>query len=377
MKKIGLVTFYDGNFGSILQCYATKRKLELDGYECEVIYTQDKENPKRCGKLKKLQKLIVGSVNDITYPYRWIKYRNKVGGLTDETTKRMHSFSVREIKPVLYSEKELKEIGKNSDFVAFIVGSDQVWNVSNEMSSIYRLPFTDREKRIAFAVSLGVEKANRTFREKLKQNVINFDYISTREKSGQKILEGITKVKVERIADPTLLFEKSFWEQFSSNTSIREKIYVLVHFLNYPNKDAIQSICYLSKELNAEVVCIGYYYDVFQKMKWKYKDCTPEEYIGYIIKSKVVCTDSYHTSLFSISLRKDFYTFKRMYNHGYPQNGRIKDLLENYNLTDRYIRYKIKEFEPIERDYDYTLNKEHMLVNQYLKKAILRTSGEE
>ena len=37
MKKIGLLTQYSDNFGSILQCYATKQKLIALGFECVVI----------------------------------------------------------------------------------------------------------------------------------------------------------------------------------------------------------------------------------------------------------------------------------------------------------------------------------------------------
>ena len=41
MKKIGLVTFFQGNFGSILQCYATKCAIEKEGFECEILFQTD------------------------------------------------------------------------------------------------------------------------------------------------------------------------------------------------------------------------------------------------------------------------------------------------------------------------------------------------
>ena len=38
MKKIGLVTLWKRNYGSALQCYATKSMVEKMGYHCIPLY---------------------------------------------------------------------------------------------------------------------------------------------------------------------------------------------------------------------------------------------------------------------------------------------------------------------------------------------------
>ena len=38
MKKVGLVTLWKRNYGSALQCYATKYILERMGYQCILLY---------------------------------------------------------------------------------------------------------------------------------------------------------------------------------------------------------------------------------------------------------------------------------------------------------------------------------------------------
>ena len=37
MKKIGIITWYWGNYGSILQAYAMQQYLSMQGYDCEVV----------------------------------------------------------------------------------------------------------------------------------------------------------------------------------------------------------------------------------------------------------------------------------------------------------------------------------------------------
>lgn len=37
MKKIGLITFWKDNYGSALQCYATKSIIQKMEYNCEVL----------------------------------------------------------------------------------------------------------------------------------------------------------------------------------------------------------------------------------------------------------------------------------------------------------------------------------------------------
>ena len=54
MKKIGLITLYQNNYGSVLQCYATKKYLEEKGYIVEVLYLSNNYTEKLLHKLKKL-----------------------------------------------------------------------------------------------------------------------------------------------------------------------------------------------------------------------------------------------------------------------------------------------------------------------------------
>lgn len=56
-NKIGLVTFFRDNYGSELQCYATKTFLKNNGYECDVIYEYSYGTEKIKNRLKHLCKI--------------------------------------------------------------------------------------------------------------------------------------------------------------------------------------------------------------------------------------------------------------------------------------------------------------------------------
>ena len=47
MRKVGIVTWYWGNYGSILQAYALQQTVESLGYDCDVIKHHVTENRRK------------------------------------------------------------------------------------------------------------------------------------------------------------------------------------------------------------------------------------------------------------------------------------------------------------------------------------------
>lgn len=375
MKKIGLVTFFQGNFGSILQCYATKCAIEKEGFECEILFQTDNISIKNVSwispKLNNAIRLAKNCISDPTYFHRWMRYRKNRGGLTDETHHLMDNFVENYIRPQGYSWDELCELAKSDEYVAFVVGSDQVWNFNNETSKIYGLEFAPREKRIALSVSLGVEKANNRFLELLKHNLSLFDRISVREETAMKIISKIGDFEIYRLSDPTILLEKKDWESIIGTEQNSEDEYLLVHFLNYPSDLAIRTINKQQKLKQARVLCIGYYYDIFDCMGWEYVDCNPFDYVRYINNAVSIYTDSFHTTLFSINFNKSFAVFERMYTHGYPQTSRINNLLNIYDKSKCFIRSENVEIQDV-NDNREILSFERAKIKKYLIESISR-----
>ena len=342
MEKIGLITLHKDNFGSILQCYATKYAIEELGYKCDVLYEIDNN---KFGKIAKkivgFLKLIGGYLFDQEYVISRKKIKSTPQSLSDCTRRKMDEFVEEVLYPRGYTFRELCRIEK--EYIAFVVGSDQVWNAFNTIPRAYFLKFTANSKKIAFAASFGTDKPDKTFKKKIRDGLSGFDDISVREESGVDIVKEISSdIPVVRIADPTIMLDANYWRVFCQNEKVGQN-YVLVHFLNNPNDIAVDKIEQIRKEYGLEVVCIGYKYDLFSKYPWGFFDCSPREYVAYINGASYICTDSFHTALFSINLGKEFYVFDRQYLHSHPQTSRISELLVRYNLNDRFINDNEKE----------------------------------
>lgn len=365
MKKIGIITFYKDNFGSILQCFATKKFIESLGYECTVLY--EKENEFFL-KVKRIPSFIKRVITDKNYLTKRKIIINKGKTLALETQKKMNTFVEEELQPKGYTFKKLKKIENN--FFKFIVGSDQVWNANNHIPKSQFLLFTNNKKKIAFSVSLGTDSPGKDFKAFLKKKINGFIDISVREESGIKILKDLNKeIPIKRVADPTMMFSSHFWRKFY--LPIKKERYILVHFLNEPSTLAIDTIELLKNKYKLNVISIGYKYDIVADYRWDYEDCSPYTYLSYIDKSFCVCTDSFHSTLFSINFEKPFFVFERQYLHHHPQTSRITDLLTRFDLIERFIC----EFNPNLKVISYTrenmLLKEMELTREYLKERLI------
>lgn len=372
INKIGLVTFYKDNFGSILQCYATMRIVEQMGFDCIVLSQEDqlkKKDIECIRRVKRIGFLLSNFISDPTFYWRWKKRHGSPLSLTSETWNRMDKFVEESIKPMEYTWDQLVEKGK--EYKGFIIGSDQVWNAYNPIPPIQFLKFAPDNKKIAFAVSFGTDNPSKAFLNTIRHGIEGFKRVSVREESGIKIIrQGKFDVEVERIADPTLMLDLLEWRDFCRNVEIPDDDYILVHFLDHPSDAAIKIIEKLRTKSGFRIICIAYKYDIYSKYGWGYMDCDPREYVALIDRASSICTDSFHTTLFSINLGKDFLVFERQYLHGHSQRARIRDLLVRFGLEDRYkyIEDYVTTSDVLStRD---LLEKERKLTREYLMKEI-------
>lgn len=365
MKKIGLITFFRDNFGSILQCYATKKYVESLGFECSVLY--EKENALFL-KVKRFPLFLKKIFTEKNFLKRRKIIKKTRSTLSLESKKNMDIFIDKEISPKGYTFEELKKI--NDEFNKFIVGSDQVWNANNHIPKSQFLLFTNNKKKIAFSVSLGTDSPGKDFKAVLKKKINGFIDISVREESGIKILKDLNKeIPIKRVADPTMMFSSHFWREFY--LPIKKERYLLVHFLNEPSSLAIDTIELLKNKYKLNVISIGYKYDIVADYRWDYEDCSPYTYLSYIDNSFCVCTDSFHSTLFSINFEKPFFVFERQYLHHHPQTSRITDLLTRFDLSERFISEFNPNLKVISYTREYMLHKEMELTREYLKERLL------
>lgn len=376
MKNVGLITLYKDNFGSILQCYATKYTINRMGYGCKVLDLNNSILKYPFIKIDNLLKLIYRSIRYNGYYYEWktmryaMKTENKY--LSAESKEEMSTFISRKINPKICSWRELRKLGNDDKYFCFITGSDQVWNASRKIHSIYFLKFAPPFKRIAWAPSFGISEIPEFNIKHIKKGILGFSTLSVREESGKAVIKKLVNSDAVRIPDPVLLLNADEWRQLEDISIVPKEKYILVHFLNSPNKVAVDTINYMMTFLHYPVICFAYEHEVYSKLKeYCFTNGGPEKYIALIDKAAIVCTDSFHTTLFSIILQKEFYTFYRQYLHNFPQNSRIVDLLTRFGLEERLITDigDITGLSPI-KNMNEMLMREKNTAFAYLKKEL-------
>ena len=142
--------------------------------------------------------------------------------------------------------------------------------------------------------------------------------------------------------------------------------------MNKPSDLAINTINEYLKERECTVYCICNKYDEYKSLlRFEFIDINPYDYIALINKADFIFTDSFHSTLFSLNLETQFFTFERQYLHEISQSSRIIDLLSRLNMVDRYIIDERKDFINLECwNSDQLFEIERDNLKKYLREAL-------
>ncbi|MBE5946161.1 MAG: polysaccharide pyruvyl transferase family protein [Lachnospiraceae bacterium] len=360
MKKIGLCVCYDTkNFGSQLQVLATQKAVEELGYDYEVIRYKKKLTP--VFMLQSLPRLfnpyfMRGKLSGIK-KRRIIKKHEEIAKQVSVRNKRfdnfVDSYFLKLSKPYVGYEA-LKKNAKKYDGV--LTGSDQLWLPGNLGSHFYTQEFVpDNVNKVAYATSFGVGSIP-WFQKKRTRNYLNrFQYLSSRELQGSKIIKELTGRESVTVADPTLLFSGDEWFDYIPDNKVIEGKYIFCYFLGDNPKHRE-----ISEELKAktgfEIVTIPFL-DNFVERDLTFGDkplydVDAADFVNLIRNAEYILTDSFHGSVFSILNHKKFVTFNRFMDDSKDsRNSRIDSLCELLGLSQR--RYKSDIIETADREIDY------------------------
>lgn len=343
-KYAGIITLWKGNIGSQLQCYATKKIFEKKGIKCILIERQytSKFEFFICGFKNVIYRkwLYISNIKEIGKIKEFLKACRRLSNNNDFSNRS--KFVLEELQPQYMSYTEMKRFARSNKCVFFLAGSDQVWNGSN----IYRwipgfLDFVPSEKRIAFAASFGgvVEKYN--YRRYISK-INSFRFISIREKYGYEFIrQNCSKKECYLIADPVVQLDRSEWSSFVKK--VDEMDYIFIYFLDRPTEETCE---YLKKQKNLIITPLNLEY--FDGIKKLYKcDIAPDKVLSYIANAKMILTDSFHITAFSVIFHKNFFSFERQYTHGFNQSERIVSFLQQLDLLERYVKSS-KQFDGVQ-----------------------------
>lgn len=340
--KVCIVTVYNSiNSGSYWQARALGIVLEKLGIN--VVYL-DRENSTTSSSSFVFQlKLIVK---------KFIKY-----GLTE--SKRYY----RMFKEFRTHKKDFKVIPNNKkyfkDIDMFILGSDTIWNLDSDFFSERYMTYFggefENKNVISYAASVGntsIETFNKYNDIPIMLNKLKF--ISVRDQETYNIVKRLCLNDIELVCDPTLLLTKDDYRNIE--TAPRENKYIFLYLFNTLSDEQIEDIKEFAKKNNLQIIS--------GVNNYKYCDkCivnAPNTFLNYMIYADYIVTDTFHGTIFSINLEKNFVVINR-------EKKKVNDFLYRFDLNDRLITFEsISDKFTKKIDYNNTSRK----IDNFRKKSL-------
>lgn len=343
MKKVCFITVQKApNFGACLQCYALFRALTDLGYDCSCIdllrpfHKDFKHTPGYepfYADGKSLKDKMLSILKKIYKKFAYILHQDN--GYYDEKYKAEYLFNEFNSQ-IKYTEKyySIKDLYCNPPIAdCYITGSDQLWNpTQNYALEPYFLTFAKQGRKISYATSIGITNLNNNVRNSFRQWLKEYDTISVREFEAKNIIESLTDKKVYIVSDPTILLRSEYWKNIAKEQNIQEKYLFL--FTLFPIKELKEYAITLSKKYNYKLIIWSESF--YEKSCDDYeviRGIGPYEWLGIIKQAQLIITNSFHGTLLSILMGRNFYT----YNKDNTRSSRIINLLNHYNLSDRLL----------------------------------------
>lgn len=371
-KRIGILTQYykSSNYGGNLQAYALCKALNALGYTAEQIKydhyaTTNGQQVRPSGsRLKKLlnPKLVWQYA---LYSTRHMFRRLVLGKSLDQRNTAVSKFNQGEIPhgDCAYTPQSIREC---TEYDAYIVGSDQVWN-PDWYQMAYFLDFVpQRKKKFSYAASIGKKELTPEQREVFREKLADFAAVSVREQDAVELLENLSPVPVVQTLDPTLLLTREQWDEVCSERLIPGK-YIFTYFLGADENQRKVAAAFAGKK-KLPIVTLPFLEGSFRKCDVffgdkKLYDISPADFISLIKHAEYVLTDSFHACVFSSIYQKEFFAFHRLGHAG--MGGRLYSLTKLFHSEDHFCDTKeranlgyIQSCEPI----DY--NKPHAEFDQ-------------
>lgn len=354
--RIGILTFhYGSNYGGVLQCYALQQILKAKGHEVCIINYIPNDSIKRFAQviLYLLKKHNSSSLKLATH---YILRHQKSRNVFREFREKYLNQSVEH--PNISQFKELL-------LDVIIVGSDQVWNYTQQRSQVYFLGWLNNPKirKVSYAACCGSNQINEKYRNELIAQLNQFNALSVRNTETKAFIRNLINKEVPIVLDPTMLYD--FKEFLKSNTEKYILTYILNEEIEGGNEKAINLIKEKYNDMPVYSIVIS---DRIPRLcNWadkQFYDLNPDQWINMIYNCSFMFTDSYHGTLFSIKYHKPFISYYNNKNKG----KRLVDIKDTYHLKN--IANSLIEIDDVLKNNDEKVSMETNLLEEYKSKSL-------
>lgn len=347
-KKIGMSINYDyPDYGGMLQAYASFRKIRDLGYEPEAININAISSDIKKRKIKYFAKNILDSSivkekSQIVFKKVRTRFNKQLSSNLNKRYNAFDSFYRSHFKISRgYKSWDDLSIGCK-EYDSVVVGSDQLWLPSNIAGDYYTLSFVpDEINKIAYATSFGVSKIAEGQEERVSKFLGRINYLSAREETGQNIIKKYTGRDAQLVCDPALLLTATEWDKDVAKDRIIKEKYIFCYFMGN-NPWQREFATKLKNKTGYKIVAL-LHLDQYIKSDEEYVDVvpyniSPVDFVNLVKNAEMVCTDSFHGTVFSLIYEKRFFTFMRFSDKAtLSTNSRISTLLKRVGVEDRLV----------------------------------------
>jgi len=389
LKKIGIITMTGGeNYGNKLQNYAVQEVIKKLGYSPETIintttigFNKQKLELSYIQKLNPLYvvKVIKFRINKLLFIKNeedryfksifWtLKHKRKINKILEERKNVFLNFFNTKIISSDFSISVDNYTNENlSNYEFFFAGSDQIWNPYYQQNSIIDfLGFAPESKRISFAPSFGVNTIPNYRKGLYKEWLNSIPYLSVREEQGAAIIKRLTGREAIVLVDPTMMLSKNEWAIVSKIPKMETNTkYILTYFLGNQTDSYRKYIEKIANIHSCKIVNLS------EIREFKSYIFSPEEFIYLINNAALVCTDSFHGTIFSIIMQTNFIVFERKEGNR-SMNSRLETLLNKFDMTNRSFKNMVSNKNPFSTNFNNAkkiIQLEQDKTWEFLKKA--------
>ena len=340
------------NYGSFLQAYALKKKLENWGNEVKFI---DIESNKK---------------SDINKKTRFDNILNKLHLVDRYLIRRIvDSRKNRELDKIILCAQE-KYLGLNKSTMrstecrAVVIGSDEIFNCdSNSVWGIKGQRFGDIAN-VDFCVSYaascgytGIENIRGDDRKTIENGLKKLSYVSVRDKNTFSFVKDVSGRVANYNLDPVLIYD--FCEEVKQGekegTPTEPYMVVYAYHNRIDNKEEIRNIQDYAKNNGLKTIAIG------GSLPWcdEFAVLTPFQVLAYFKNAHCIVTDTFHGTVIAAKFNKPVAVIIRDSNY-----NKLQDLTERLHIQHHIYctEMDIASILQIRDDYD--------LCNKEIKKGI-------
>ena len=338
--KVGILTFHAShNYGAMLQAYALEAAVNVLGHEGHIIDF--------CPAVVRYGNC---QINWTWSPRQFAKNMMFLLYATEWKRKydRFEQFKDRFFDLTEHFESDADLARNPPGFDAYITGSDQVWNTERGLNPVWLLNFVKNGRKIAYAPSFGTDEVSPRYYQVFRKHLALFYALSCREWQGTELIRQMAGLSAEHVLDPTLLLSAEQWGEIGVEPAIK-KPYLLVYCLE-ESPEFMKLVPLVAGRTGLQVVLMSMAaVNRFRCAKIVIRDAGPAEFLGFFRNAAMICTNSFHGTVFSINFRKNFVSVPHT-----TRNSRLHSLLKLVGLEHR----QLASAEDLNKwsDHDYKIN---------------------